>query len=103
MKTYMKKERAMQQLSISEIQRNLHKLDEYDIVEIIDKKKNVTKGFYIKAKYADFVNEIEKKIAQTYRGKAAGILKKYANPSLWEREKQAWQEQIIEKFTKEQQ
>ena len=102
MKTYMKRI-IMERLSVSEIQRNLHKLDEYDIVEIIDKKKNVTKGFYIKAKYADFVNEIEKKIAQTYRGKAAGILKKYANPSLWEREKQAWQEQVAEKYAKEQQ
>ena len=80
----------MERVSVSEIQRNLHKLDEYDIVEIIDKKKNVTKGYYIKAKYANFVNEIEKKIAQTHKGKAAGILKKYANPSLWEREKQAW-------------
>jgi hypothetical protein len=29
---------GMQQLSISEIQRNLHKLDAFDIIEVIDKK-----------------------------------------------------------------
>ena len=34
----------MQQLSISEIQRNLHKLDSFDIIEVIDRKRDKVKG-----------------------------------------------------------
>ncbi|SMC09199.1 hypothetical protein [Nitratiruptor tergarcus] len=90
----------MQKLSISEIQRNLHKLDEYEIIEIIDKKKNVVKGFYIQAKYADLVNEIEKKIVQIKKNRAAGMLKKYANPTLKEKEEGAWQEYVMNKYRK---
>jgi len=99
MKTYMKR-KVVHQLSISEIQRNLHKLDEYEIIQIVDKKKNVVKGFYIQAKYADLVNEIEKKIAQAKKNKAAGILKKYANPALRKKEESAWQEYVIKKYQK---
>jgi len=52
MKTYMKGF-TMQQISISDIQRNLHKLDNFDIVEIIDKKRNQVKGYFIDNKYAN--------------------------------------------------
>jgi hypothetical protein len=35
----------MQQISISQIQRNLHTLDNFDIIEVIDKKRNKVKGW----------------------------------------------------------
>lgn len=38
----------MDQISISEVQRNLHKLDDFNIVKIVDKKRNGVKGYYIK-------------------------------------------------------
>ncbi|CAA6824405.1 MAG: Unknown protein [uncultured Sulfurovum sp.] len=89
----------MQQISISDIQRNLHKLDGFDIVEIIDKKRNQVKGYFIDNKYAGFVQElveaqikIEKK--DTSLG---GSLHKYANPSLIETEDKGWKEHIAEK------
>ena len=97
MKSYMKR-KTMERLSVSEIQRNLHKLDEYDIVEIVDKKKNVTKGFYIKAQYADLVSEIERKIIKNKQKKAAGLLKRYADPSLRQKEEEAWQKSIIKHY-----
>ena len=42
----------MQQIGISEIQRNLHKLDNFDIVEVIDKKRDKVKGYFVDKKYA---------------------------------------------------
>ncbi len=92
----------MQKLSISDIQRNLHKLDEFDIVEIIDKKKNMVKGYYIQSKYAIFVEEVEEKIRNMKKSSKsiAGIFKKYANKSLISREKEAFKEKILEKYKK---
>jgi hypothetical protein len=48
----------MQTLSISDIQRNLHKLDDFDIVKIIDRKRNKTKGYFISDKYHGYVEEL---------------------------------------------
>ena len=45
MKSYMKGF-VVKQLSVSEIQRNLHKLDGLDIVEIIDKKRIRSKAIF---------------------------------------------------------
>jgi hypothetical protein len=33
----------------------LHKLDDFDIVEVIDKKRNQTKGYFLDKKYHDVV------------------------------------------------
>ena len=90
----------MQQISISDIQRNLHKLDNFDIVEIIDKKRNQVKGYFIDNKYAGFVQElIETKIKEEKNADAiAGSLHHYANPSLIENEDRGWKEHIEEKY-----
>jgi len=37
-----KKGISMQTVSVSQIQRNLHQLNKFDIIEIIDKKRNQT-------------------------------------------------------------
>ena len=52
----------MEQISISEIQRNLHKLDDFDIIEVIDKKRDKIKGYFIESKYASLVEELAQKI-----------------------------------------
>ena len=48
----------MNTISISEIQRNLHKLDNFDIVEVVDKKRNQVKGYFLDKKYHAFVEEL---------------------------------------------
>ncbi len=50
----------MNSISISDIQRNLHKLDDFDIVEVIDKKRHTTKGFFLDKKYRSIVEELVK-------------------------------------------
>ena len=99
MKTYMKGS-AMQQISISEIQRNLHKLDNFDIIEVIDKKRNQIKGYFVDHKYAGFIQEmIENKLYKSgSTNSVAGSLHKYANPSLIESEDRGWQEHLEEKY-----
>ena len=89
----------MQQISISDIQRNLHKLDGFDIVEIVDKKRNKVKGYFINSKYTSLINElIEKKKENALMAESlAGSLQKYANPDLIAEEEGAWQKHIKEK------
>ena len=48
----------MKTISISEIQRNLHKLNDFDIVEVVDKKRHQVKGYFLDKKYHDFVEEL---------------------------------------------
>lgn len=48
----------MNTISISDIQRNLHKLDNFDIVEVVDKKRHQVKGYFLDKKYHDVVEEI---------------------------------------------
>ena len=48
----------MNTISISEIQRNLHKLDNFDIVEVVDKKRHQIKGYFLDKKYHDVVEEL---------------------------------------------
>jgi len=48
----------MNTISISDIQRNLHKLDNFDIVEVVDKKRNQIKGYFLDKKYHDVVEEL---------------------------------------------
>ena len=91
----------MRQISISEIQRNLHKLDDFDIVEIIDKKRNKVKGYYIDSKYLSLVKQLSKKIEEQKKVKSvAGSLNKYANSTLIEQENGAWEKAILKKYTK---
>ncbi len=48
----------MQTISISELQRNLHKIDHLDIAEIVDKKRNQVKGYFLDKKYVSVIHEI---------------------------------------------
>jgi len=48
----------MNTISISDIQRNLHKLDNLDIVEVVDKKRHQVKGYFLDKKYHDVVEEL---------------------------------------------
>ena len=92
----------MQQISISEIQRNLHKLDGFDIVEIVDKKRNKVKGYFVDSHYAPFVKELleKKKESALLVDDLAGSLQKFANPELIKEEENAWQKNLKEKYTR---
>jgi len=48
----------MQTISISEIQRNLHKLDDFNIVKIMDKKRNQLKGYFLDSSYQSLIDSI---------------------------------------------
>ncbi len=88
----------MQQLSISEIQRNLHKLDSFDIIEVIDKKKNKVKGYFVDSKYISVIEKLVNNKNKLMAEQLAGSLHHYANPSLRDQEDGAWQRHIDEKY-----
>jgi hypothetical protein len=92
----------MQQLSISEIQRNLHKLDGLDIVEIVDKKRHKVKGYFLDSKYMSLIKELIKKEAESQKiiESLGGALHQYANVSSIGQEKDAWKQHIEEKYAK---
>jgi len=70
----------MQTISISDVQRNLHKLDDFDIVEIVDKKRKEVKGYFISTRYHDFVEKLAntQQQAKTRKLKALESLGTYA-------------------------
>ena len=90
----------MQQISISEIQKNLHKLDSFDIVEVIDKKRDKVKGYFLDSKYISFINElIERKAQSSKKSKdLAGALHAYAKPERMDKEEDAWKKHVEEKY-----
>ena len=93
----------MEQISISEIQRNLQNLNDFDIIEVIDKKRNKIKGYFIESKYASLVEELSQKVQKKKKNKrksAAGSLHAYANLDLIDQEEGAWQRHVIEKYSK---
>jgi len=91
----------MHQISISEIQRNLHTLNDFDIIEVIDKKRNKIKGYFIESKYASFVEELSHKITSKNTDKTSlrGILHTYANIDKMDEEDKAWKQQILKKYS----
>ncbi len=94
------KEFEMQQLSVSEIQRNLHKLDGVDIVEIIDKKRHKVKGYFLDSKYMSLIKELVKKeeADRNLAESLGGALHQYADVSSIAQEKDAWKQHIEEKY-----
>jgi len=91
----------MEQISISEIQRSLHKLNDFDIIEVIDKKRNKIKGYFIESKYASLVEELAQKVKkkkEEHRKSLRGALSEYADPSKIKDEEGAWQRHVIEKY-----
>lgn len=51
----------MQSLSVSEIQRNLQNLNDFDVLEIVDKKRNVVKGYFLDSRYKTLIDELLQK------------------------------------------
>lgn len=92
----------MTQISVSEMQRNLHKLDDFDMLEIVDKKRNKVKGYFIDSKYVSYVEEIVEKLKQSKKDSksAAGLLHKYANIGLLDQEEDAWKKAMIQKHSR---
>jgi len=92
----------MHQISISEIQRNLHNLDNFDIIEVIDKKRNKIKGYFIESKYASFVEDLSHKVQSANKEQTSlrGILHSYADSSKVDAEDKAWKQHILKKYSK---
>lgn len=92
----------MEQISISEIQRNLHKLDDFDIVEIIDKKRHIVKGYFLDSKYMTYIDELIKREKQNFEDvdKLAGSLHQFANKELQKLEEGSWKRHIEGKYGK---
>ena len=92
---------TMRQISISDIQRNLHKLDDFDMIEIIDKKRNKVKGYFIESKYASFVEELSQKVERSKKPTSLrGVLHRYANNSKHTQEENAWKQHLMKKHSK---
>ena len=51
----------MKSLSVSEIQRNLQNLNDFDVLEIVDKKRNVVKGYFLDGRYKSLIDELLQK------------------------------------------
>ena len=94
----------MEQISISEIQRNLHKLNHFDIIEVVDKKRNKVKGYFLDGKYASLIEEMSEKFLQNTRKNQKslrGVFSQYADPAKIENEKGAWERHVIKKYSKD--
>ena len=48
----------MKTFSISQIQRELHHLHDFDILEIVDKKKDSVKGYFLDIRYKAIVEKL---------------------------------------------
>ena len=88
----------MRQLSVSEIQRKLHNLDSFDIIEVIDKKRQKVKGYFVDSKYITFIEKLVSDNNRHMIEQLGGSLSHYANPQLRKREEGAWQRHINEKY-----
>ena len=90
----------MKQISISDIQRNLHKLDVLDIVEVIDKKRDKVKGYFLDSKYLAFVQELVEKNRQSSikSDELAGSLHQFANAVSVDEEADVWKKHVEKKY-----
>ena len=48
----------MKILSVSQVQRELHHLHDFDILKIVDKKKDAVKGYFLDIRYKDIVEKL---------------------------------------------
>ncbi len=94
----------MTQISISDIQRNLHKLNDFEIIEVVDKKRNKVKGYFIEGKYASLVEEVAEKLKTLKKSRptAAGMLNRYARSEEMEGEEDAWKRHVVTRYAQEQ-
>ena len=63
----------MKTLSISQVQRELHLLNSFDIVEIVDKKRDEVKGYFVDKKYKKLIESIIKEDKKKSLSKFAGM------------------------------
>jgi len=66
----------MQTISVSDIQRNLHKLDGFNIVEIVDKKRHITKGYFLDTSYKPLIESLVRSEKEQKKGllRIAGVV-----------------------------
>jgi len=66
----------MQTISVSDIQRNLHKLDGFNIVEIVDKKRHKTKGYFLDTSYKPLIESLVRSEKEQKEGllRIAGVI-----------------------------
>ena len=66
----------MNSISLSDIQRNLHKLSNYGIVELVDRKRKKVKGYFLDSSYKKFIEQLveEKKRSKMGLLKISGIV-----------------------------
>ena len=90
----------MKQISISQIQRNLHTLDDFDIIEVVDKKRHVTKGYFLHRKYVALVKELHEEIQDRERraSRVAGALHEFARPDEMVGEADAWRQHLVKRY-----
>jgi len=80
----------MEKLSISYLQRNLHRLERVEIAEIVDKKRGILKGFYLDRRFAPFVERLASSLHNGTREESLfGALAEYA-PKKADMEEGAW-------------
>jgi len=63
----------MKTLSISQVQRELHRLNDFDIIEVIDKKRDVVKGYFLDLKYKNLIDTILRKEKKSSLQEFAGM------------------------------
>ncbi len=73
----------MDRMSVAELQRNLHRLNDFDIIELVDKKRNEIKGYILHRRYKPLIDSLTSKPSYSL----AGALKKYANEDRIDEEK----------------
>ena len=90
----------MEQVSISDVQRNLHRMEEWEVVEIVDKKRNRVKGYFLGEEYADAVHEMLRRRQELpERAKRLrGVLGKYIQGPKDGEEKNAWRKAAVEQY-----
>ncbi len=93
----------MEQASVSEIQRNLHKLNDFDIIEVVDKKRGKLKGYFVDSKYALLIKEMSEKFvkdSKKNRRSLRGVFSEYSDSSKIKEEEGIWQRHVVDKFSK---
>ena len=89
-------------MGIRDITRNFSILDEYDYVEIEDKKTHKTKGLFVSQKYADEIKEmLKKKIEEERQQKLDRLMEFAGNLEIEDRFKELSAKEIRAKIAEE--
>ena len=89
-------------IGVRELARNSNILDDYDYVDVEDKKTKQYKGLFISPKYAqEFKDFLEKKISRKHQQKLDRLMKYAGKGKIDERFNNLTSSQIKEKVAKE--